>query len=232
MPDDSSPIDHVSLADAYALVTPDDNRKLYRRWAATYESEFVAENKYVIPRQVAMVFAEAATALGADFCGPVLDVGSGTGLVAEALAASPLARSTPFAIDGVDISPEMIAVASSKLRRDGSALYRTLIEADLTTSCAVTPEGYGGLLSAGTFTHGHLGPSALSGLIRFGRLGALFAIGINAEHYAERGFERCLDEEVGRGTIRDLQPREVEMYLPGSPHWGETAIVAVFRRAG
>ena len=231
MPDENGPNAHVSLADAYALVTPDDNRVLYRRWAATYESEFVAENLYVIPSQVAMVFAEVAASLGTDFSGPVLDVGSGTGLVAEALAASPLADSTLLVIDGVDISPEMIALAASKRRGDGSSLYRALIEADLTTSSTVADDAYGGLLSAGTFTHGHLGPDALSGLIHFGRVGALFAVGINAEHYAERGFERCLEDKVARGTIRDLEQREVQMYHPGSPHWGDTAIVAVFRRA-
>ncbi len=35
------------LTDAYAVETPDDNRDLYARWAATYESTFVADNGYV-----------------------------------------------------------------------------------------------------------------------------------------------------------------------------------------
>ena len=35
------------LADAYAVETPDDNRDLYARWAATYESAFIADNGYV-----------------------------------------------------------------------------------------------------------------------------------------------------------------------------------------
>ena len=50
----------VTLADAYALVTPQDSRQLYARWAATYESDFVALNQYVIPDRVAEVFADAA----------------------------------------------------------------------------------------------------------------------------------------------------------------------------
>ena len=48
----------VTLAEAYALQTPEDSRRLYARWAATYESEFVALNQYVIPDRVAAVFAE------------------------------------------------------------------------------------------------------------------------------------------------------------------------------
>ncbi len=35
------------LADAYAVETPDDNRDLYARWAATYESMFIVDNGYV-----------------------------------------------------------------------------------------------------------------------------------------------------------------------------------------
>ena len=87
------------------------------------------------------------------------------------------------------------------------------------------------MLSAGTFTHGHLGPAALSALIRFGRPGAVFAIGINAEHFAAMGFADQLAVESAAGTITDLDPRIVDMYLPGSEHFGATAVVAVFRRA-
>jgi SAM-dependent methyltransferase len=217
----------VTLADAYALVTPQDSRQLYARWAATYESDFVALNQYVIPDRVAEVFAEATGR--AD--GPVLDVGCGTGLVAVALVRDAAGDGVDWEIDGVDISPEMLAVSAAKTRPDGRPLYRQLLEADLTASVDIADGSYAGVLSAGTFTHGHLGPTTLSMLIRFGRPGAVFAIGINAEHFAAMGFADHLAAEVAAGTIRDLEPRIVEMYLPESEHFGETAVVAVFRRA-
>jgi SAM-dependent methyltransferase len=217
----------VTLADAYALVTPQDSRQLYARWAATYESDFVALNQYVIPDRVAEVFAE--TAGRAD--GPVLDVGCGTGLVAVALVRDAAGDGVDWVIDGVDISPEMLAVSAAKIRPDGRPLYRQLLEADLTASVDIADGSYAGVLSAGTFTHGHLGPTTLSALIRFGRPGAVFAIGINAEHFAAMGFAEHLAAEVAAGTIRDLEPRIVEMYLPESEHYGENAVVAVFRRA-
>ena len=69
----------VTLADAYALETPEDSRRLYARWAATYESEFVALNQYVIPDRVAEVFADVARDVAGGEAGPVLDVGCGTG---------------------------------------------------------------------------------------------------------------------------------------------------------
>jgi SAM-dependent methyltransferase len=217
----------VTLADAYALVTPQDSRRLYARWAATYESDFVALNQYVIPDRVAEVFADSVGRVE----GPVLDVGCGTGLVAVALVRLAAAESVDWVIDGVDISPEMLAVSGTKTRPDGRPLYRHLLEADLTESVTIAEGSYAGVLSAGTFTHGHLGPGALSGLIRFGRPGALFAIGINAEHFAAMGFAGRLAEELDAGTICDLGSRVVQMYLPDSEHYGETAVVAVFRRS-
>ena len=60
---------------------------------------------------------------------------------------------------------------------------------------------------------------------------SLFAIGINAEHSRPWG-SAGLAEELDAGTIRELEPRVVQMYLPESEHYGETAVVAVFRRSG
>lgn len=221
----------VTLADAYAVVTPDDSRALYARWAATYETDFVHGNGYLIPDQVAEEFADVAGTLD----GPVLDVGCGTGLVAVALVRDTAGEGVVWVIDGVDISPAMLAQAARKRRPDGTALYRHLVEVDLTTDLSqrtdLVDAGYAGVISAGTFTHGHLGPESLSALVQLGRPGAIFAIGINAEHFQSRGFAECLRDEVESGRIRNLDPRIVEMYRPDSDHAGDQAVVAIFRRA-
>jgi hypothetical protein len=122
-------------------------------------------------------------------------------------------------------------VSAAKTRPDGRLLYRHLLEADLTTSVDIADRIYAGVVSAGTFTHGHLGPAALSGLIRFGRPGAIFAIGINADHFAAKGFADQLADELATHTICDLDPRIVDSYLPDSEHYGARTVVALFRRA-
>lgn len=91
------------LDDAYALKTPEDSRRLYADWAASYDAEFAEATGYRLPEAVAAAFA----ALGGG--GPVLDVGAGTGLVAERLSLRGLGP-----IDGTDISHEMLNVASAK----------------------------------------------------------------------------------------------------------------------
>ncbi len=183
------PIDEL-LARAYAVDGPDDNRELYADWAATYDETFLVASRYVYHRHVASLFA-----FGFGGGGPVLDVGCGTGAVGVALRE--LGVET---VDGIDISAEMLAVAAAK-RFDDEPVYRELIEADLTGAIDVATGRYAGIVSAGAFTHGHLGPEALDELFRVASSGARCAIGINAAHFVDLGFERALDAHRDAATI-------------------------------
>ncbi len=185
------------LAAVYSAQRPEEHRALYARWAATYESGFVAETRYVYHEQVAAVFvAHAGAAAG----GPVLDIGCGTGLAGAALR-----RHGVDVVDGLDLSPEMLAEAGAK-RHGDRPVYRTLIEADLTQRLAIDEGTYAGALSAGTFTHGHVGPEALPEVVRIVRGGGVVTLGINAAHYASAGFAEAfaLLEAQGRITAPQL----------------------------
>ena len=160
-----------TLKAAYALKTPQDNLRLYRDWADTYDQSFAQSMDYQLPAHVAHLFAD----LGGE--GPVLDVGAGTGLLAEALRTL-----SDVEIDALDLSTDMLAVAGQK------GIYRNLIKADLTQSLSIAPDSYGGVVSSGTFTHGHVGPDSLDKLIAGARPGALFVLSVNAEHFEARGF--------------------------------------------
>ncbi|MGI9599237.1 MAG: class I SAM-dependent DNA methyltransferase [Acidimicrobiales bacterium] len=213
--------DEVSpdLEAAYAVESPDDNRRLYAAWADTYESQFIADSRYVYHHHVAAIFADGLTELG----GPVLDVGCGTGIVGEQLRTLGV-----DIVDGIDISPEMLAMAGGKVD-DRGPVYRDLIEADLTAPIELAGGRYAGIVSAGTFTHGHLGPDSLAGILRLGRTGARVAIGINAAHFEEHGFGRALDGFVGDGTIGPY--RVIDAIIYGGADEGDPdqmARVAVF----
>jgi SAM-dependent methyltransferase len=195
------------LAAAYALDTPEANRALYARWAATYESGFIADSGYRYHEHVARIFAEHCLA----DIGPgetVLDIGCGTGLAGHALR-----RIAPVTIDGLDISPEMLAEAAAK-REGGEAVYRRLVEADLTEPLPIPDFAYAGALSVGTFTHGHVGPVVLHEVIRIIRPGGRLAIGVNAAHFMATGFASVLDELVGTGRILGLQLIDTPIYAP------------------
>jgi SAM-dependent methyltransferase len=210
------------LAEAYAVETPAENRELYRRWAATYESGFIADRGYVYHEHVVALLVDRGPR------GAALDVGCGTGLVGVALATAGLDEVT--AIDGIDISPEMLEQARTK-RIDGGAVYRDLIEADLTGPVDVATGSYGTVVSVGTFTHGHLGPESIDELLRLAAPGAAFALGINAEHYLSHGFADHLAAALDLGRIVGLELAEAPIYTAGDDdHADDVATVALFNR--
>lgn len=203
------------LENAYALSTPEDNRAYYREFAKSYDGDFAEALGFVYPAAIAGIYHETARAEDV----PVADIGCGTGLVAGALG---LPRSE---IDGMDISAEMLARAAKK------SLYRKTFEIDLTGDLAPILNGYGAVLSAGTFTHGHLGPEVLAGLLKIGRNGALYVIGVNREHFRNLGFDKTLAALAEGGRISKPDLREIRMYdKAGHDHSGDTAFAVVYRK--
>jgi predicted TPR repeat methyltransferase len=204
------------LSSALALSSDEDRLALYRAWAATYDDGFAAAMEYRLPAHVAAAF------LSAMGTGPVLDVGAGTGLLAEALRAQGFAGR----IDGVDLSPEMLAVAGAK------GLYRHLVQADVTRPLPVEG-GYAGVVSSGTFTHGHVGPEAFDPMLKAAMPGALFAFSVNAGVWETQGFGPALVALDGR--ISGLLRTEVAIYGPAAQardpdHAAQTAVIVLFRK--
>lgn len=209
--------DRPDLAAAFALTTDAERLRFYRAWATTYDETFADAMDYRLPAQVAAVFLAEGGA------GPVLDVGAGTGLLAEALRAQGFGGE----IDAVDLSPEMLAVAGSK------GLYRALVEANVTEPLPLAG-GYAGVVSSGTFTHGHVGPEALEPLLAVAAPGALFALSVNDVVYTTLGFDRALADFGAR--ITGLRLVEVPIYGPVAAerdpaHAAHRAQVVLFRRA-
>lgn len=183
--------DDPDLEGAYALNSPEDTKRLYAAWADTYDASFSDAQGYLAPREIVRVFA------GRGGVGPVLDVGAGTGLVGEGLAAAGIAP-----VDALDLSAEMLDVAR------GKGVYRDLIEADVTQDLGVT--GYNGVVSAGTFTLGHVGPEGIAPLLDAANSGCLFVISVNAQHYVSAGFEACLAGLESK--ITDLRFEDFRLY--------------------
>jgi len=193
--------DAFGLTEAYAVETPDDNRRLYARWATTYEEGFIQTSGYRYHEQVADVYVAADRPAGV-----TLDVGCGTGIVGEALHVRGV-----VGIDGVDISAAMLEQAATK------GVYGILHEADLTVGIEVADDTYAGITSAGTFTHGHLPPEPLGELVRVAMPGARCAIGINAAHFVEMGFGAWLDAAVADGRIEPYGIARVAVYAGSDP---------------
>ena len=190
------------LKAAYSVRSPDDNRELYAQWAATYE-QFLDDNRYIYARQVAEIFAQRSSAEGE----PVLDAGCGTGRLGWELS-----RLGISPVDGIDISPEMLAKAGTMTGPDGARSYRHLMEADLTGSIDLGTDSYSGLVSSGVFTHGHLGADALAELLRVVRPGSVGVIGVNASIFESNGYKDRLERYAADGVIGDLEAQFRKVY--------------------
>lgn len=203
----------LSVDAAYALETPEDNKRLYASWATTYDAQFAQAKSYIYPQHVARTFLRRGG------IGPVLDAGAGTGLVAEAIQAT-----RDVVLDALDLSAEMLAIARDK------QLYRNLIQADLTQPLDLEPGVYGAVVSCGTFTHGHVGPEAFDALIRVAAPGALFVLSIKTELYETHGFKTKLDSFSAEIDAFELE--EVRVYGPGADpaHAKDTGLIASFLR--
>lgn len=215
--------EHFNLEDAYGVSTPEENKALYARWASTYDAEFVTANDYVYPIRVA---EKAIEVLGDSSSLEVVDVGCGTGALGSLLAE----LRPGWEIDGVDISLQMLAVAGTKVRSDGQAVYRDLLDVDLTKPIQFAKNHFDLIVSSGVFTHGHLAGRDLLAVSSAAREGGTIVVGINKEHFEAVGFAGHFAEAVTGGLISDPILSEVDIYGPSSPHFGDKGLIAVFQR--
>ena len=211
----------IGLDEAYSVKTPEDNKRLYAKWAATYDSSFVDAKQYRYPKAISEVFDQVVNVSVLR----VLDIGTGTGLTGMYLS-----RLRPeVELDGMDISPEMLGQAKLKTRNDATPVYRKLYERDLTRDVANENAPYEALISSGTFTHGHLGPECLRNLLPLLANNGWLVVGVNNEHFEGKNFADELASLVEKGAITEPEILRIDVYEPGSVHYGDQARVIVTR---
>ena len=198
------------LARAYALTGIDEaeTKALYRDWAATYDDTMLEGLGYQSPTKVAALLARQNPALDAN----ILDVGCGTGLLAEHLRALGFAN-----IDGLDFSADMLAEAQ-RLKRINNAYNR-----DLNQPLPAPDQPYDYLVSTGTFTHGHVNalclPELMNWLVDRGMLIAtvhqdVWSQGLfdqTIERMQRDGFLKSVDME--KGTLFTTDQESTGWYL-------------------
>lgn len=200
------------LDEAYEINGPDDARRLYGEWAATYDDSFGAAWGYIAPREIAAILRSEISPTS-----EILDIGAGTGLVAEHLPG--------LIVDALDITPEMLRIAETK------GLYRRLLLGDLTRGLSVADASYDAIVSCGTFTHGHVGPECFAELLRITRPGAVFACGTIGPVLDGAGFGSALARLTAQGKITPVSWHDIPIYEGvDHPHKDDRGLVMVFRR--
>lgn len=165
---------------------PEECRETYRDWASHYEKDTVEGMGYVAPRVVAEKLASLV-----DRDAAVLDAGCGTGL-----AGVELARRGFASIDGMDLSPDMLALAR---RKD---VYNDLRTEDMTGRLSYESNAYDAVTCVGTFTHAHVGPKGFNELVRITRPGGVIVATVHEDVFGD-GYEEHFAglEKAGAATL-------------------------------
>jgi len=164
----------------------------YADWAADYDSDLVDEMGYEAPFTAAALLHEHLDMPDAR----ILDAGCGTGLVGKALAA--LGHSQ---IDGLDFSAEMLAQAQKK------GVYQRFIQADLTQPLGIADNEYEATACVGTLNLSHVGPGAISELVRVTSGGGPVCFTVREEAWVRDPYEETLAEleQAGQCRLRDVR---------------------------
>ena len=199
------------VSGAYALHGTDDTLAFYRKWADAYEGHMVDGLGYIAPRRSAERLVDHLPDRNAE----VLDIGCGTGLTSGLLAEQGYGR-----IDGIDLTPDMIAKAAQR------GIYRRLIRADLTRSLDLPDACYDGMVSSGTFTCGHVGAEPFDELVRLLRPGGIMSVCVHVAVWRELGFEATLGRLVADGSLTLVDESREHIFAPLDP----AGIYLVYRR--
>lgn len=135
----------------------------------------------------------------------IFDVGCGTGLTCRFLSDSGY-----DALDGIDLSPDMVRVAEQQ------GIYRELIVGDVNEPIERESASYDGVISSGTFTHGHVGPDPLDDIFRILRPDGVLACTVHIDLWESQGFKQKFESLVHDGTARCLQLRKDKYYETGN----------------
>lgn len=168
----------------YAATSETELAAAYATWAADYDRETL-ELGYCLPFLVTSWVARHVP-VGE---GPLLDAGCGTGL------SGPCLRALGYhEIEGLDLSPEMLAAAAT---RDA---YGALKQAALGGPLPWADGHFRAFLSTGVFTAGHAPASSLDELVRITRPGGHAIFTVRDSILGPGGFEDMFRklEESGR----------------------------------
>lgn len=171
-------------------VDTDDLMAAYAEWAGNYDGDLLDELGYVAPALLVQLLAAHLSDRGAR----VLDAGCGTGIVGELLH-----RAGFRDVEGLDYSAEMLAQAEKK------EVYRKLFRADLTGPLDLESDTYDAVVSAGTFTCGHVGPEALRELIRITKPGGPVCFTVREQAWEEDDYAARISALERAGAWRRVE---------------------------
>ncbi len=190
------------LAAAYNLESKEQLLEQYDTWATQYDADLAASG-YRMPPVIAGLVVRHLS----DTSAPILDAGSGTGLLGEALHVLGYSNLT-----ALDISGGMLKVAASK------GIYRATRQMALGDPLDFPDAHFAGVVAMGVLTVGHAPPSSLDELVRITRAGGIIVFSMLHQEPVESDFKRKQDDLERRSLWRLSEDTPYFQSLPyGEP---------------
>ncbi len=186
-----------ALGAVYSAKRPEEVAALYDGWADRYDRE-MAQAGYRHPA-ICLALLTRHLPRGAE---PLLDAGAGTGLVGEWLGIVGYRH-----VEALDLSEGMLAVAARK--NVYAALHRLALGGPL----PFADGHFAGIVSAGVFTTGHVGPEGLDELVRICRPGGVIVMTVKDTLWD--GFATHVAGFVAAGTIAVAEETGSYVSMPG-----------------
>ncbi len=190
------------VTEAYNLEDAESMKEFYAKWAADYDNQMLNKLSYASPRKIAAAMQSHLQEKDAN----ILDVGCGTGLTVAGLAEAGYTN-----LYGIDLSRDMVEVARSR------GVYTDLALADVNQPLDYADGYFGGVISSGTFTHGHVGPEPLVEICRILRSGGILACTVHQDYWHSMSFDQAFDDLEQSNILERLSLQMESYYDDGEP---------------
>jgi predicted TPR repeat methyltransferase len=183
---------------SHKVKTPEELKEYYRTWSSTYDTD-VSECNYNGPKTIFNILTQRFNIYGSR----ILDVGCGTGLIADYLNADKY----QLTIDGIDISQEMLDIASKR------NYYNEVSIVNVLNISNPQSKKYDFIVSAGMFTHNHVGPEAVENIINFLDIDGVFIFTVRNSFAVKTNFDDYIVDLVHRGKIKKSSKLDDQSYI-------------------
>ena len=173
-------------------------KEYYKTWSSTYDND-VRSCEYNGPETITNILIRNFNIYGSS----ILDVGCGTGLLAEYLNKDKY----QILIDGIDISNEMIEIASKR------NYYNSLSIVDVFDITSQQVKKYDYAISAGMFTHNHVGPKAIENILNYLENDGVFIFTVRNSFREKENFQELIVDLLKRGKISKFTTIENQNYI-------------------
>ncbi|MBD74039.1 MAG: hypothetical protein CMM96_00895 [Rickettsiales bacterium] len=186
------------IHESHKIKSKEKLKEYYKKWSNSYDND-VRSCQYNGPETITNILTQNYNIYGSI----ILDIGCGTGLLGDYLSKNKY----QIMIDGIDISPEMIEIARKR------KYYDDLRIVDIFNVTTTQNKKYDYIVSAGMFTHNHVGPSAVENILHFLERDGVLIFTVRNSFAEQSNFKEYIVDLLTRGKIKKFTNIENQKYI-------------------